>query len=100
MTTLSLSENSRSKMDYHELGTGEPEPFWQAEYEVGHDPLARQTRAEKEAEVGIQRTLVLPAVHVRDRGDGLEGVETRLDGPGLAFLDDESDGQEVGQGQG
>ena len=43
----------------------------------------------------LKRTLVLPAVHVRDRGEGMEGVEPRLDGPGLAFLDDESDGQEM-----
>jgi len=95
MTTLSLAENSRTKLDYHALGMGEPEPFWQPEYEVAHGPLSRQTRAEREAEVGIQRTLVLPAVHVRDRGEGMEGVEPRLDGPGLAFLDDESDGQEM-----
>lgn len=95
MTTLSLAENSRTKLDYHALGMGEPEPFWQPEYEVSHDPLLSQTRAEREAEVGIQRTLVLPAVHVRDCGEGLEGVEPRLDGPGLAFLDDESDGQEM-----
>ena len=97
MTTLSLAENSRTKLDYHALGMGEPEPFWQPEYEVAHDPLSvsRQTRAERKAEVGIQRTLVLPAVHVRDRGEGMEGVEPRLDGPGLAFLDDESDGQEM-----
>ena len=71
LTTLSLAENSRSKMEYHALGTGEPEPFWQPEYEVGMDPHRHMSQREQEAEVGIQRTLVLPAVHVRDQLDGV-----------------------------